>query len=124
MTKTALKLKCVFSKCFHGPKREPKKPLNKGLQGDFVLFELDCIIFQIVENMPFLALIYRCNSMEYPLLLMRLQKMFSKMFSRKIDLKLVTYSEEQLPSLRICMMLHSLITVFHMLFKKSNLKNS
>ena len=55
---------------------------------------------------------------------MRLQKMFSKMFSRKIDLKLVTYSEEQLPSLRICMMLHSLITVFHMLFKKSNLKNS
>lgn len=51
-------------------------------------------------------------------------KMFSKMFSRKIDLKLVTYSEEQLPSLRICMMLHSLITVFHMLFKKSNLKNS
>ena len=88
------------------------------------LFKLDCIIFQIVENMPFLALIYRCNSMEYPLLLMRLQKMFSKMFSRKIDLKLVTYSEEQLPSLRICMMLHSLITVFHMLFKKSNLKNS
>lgn len=85
-----------------------------------ILFELDCIIFQIVENMPFLALIYRCNSMEYPLLLMRLQKMFS----RKIDLKLVTYSEEQLPSLRICMMLHSLITVFHMLFKKSNLKNS
>lgn len=40
MTKNALKLKCVFSKCFHGPKREPKKPLNKGLQGDFVLFEL------------------------------------------------------------------------------------
>lgn len=30
----------MFSKCFHGPKREPKKPLNKGLQGDFVLFEL------------------------------------------------------------------------------------
>lgn len=89
-----------------------------------ISLELDCIIFQIVENMPFLALIYRCNSMEYPLLLMRLQKMFSKMFSRKIDLKLVTYSEEQLPSLRICMMLHSLITVFHMLFKKSNLKNS
>ena len=41
MTKNALKLKCVFSKCFHGPKRERKKPLNKGLQGDFVLFELD-----------------------------------------------------------------------------------
>ena len=45
MTKNALKLKCVFSKSFHGPKREPKKPLNKGLQGDFVLFELlICII--------------------------------------------------------------------------------
>lgn len=41
MTKNALKLKCVFSKCFHGPKREPKKPLNKGLQGDFVLFKLE-----------------------------------------------------------------------------------
>lgn len=40
MTKNGLKLKCVFSKCFHGPKRERKKPLNKGLQGDFVLFEL------------------------------------------------------------------------------------
>ncbi len=41
MTKNGLKLKCVFSKCFHGPKRERKKPLNKGLQGDFVLFELN-----------------------------------------------------------------------------------
>lgn len=48
MTKNALKLKCVFSKCFHGPKRESKKPLNKGLQGDFVLFELRPSL--IIEN--------------------------------------------------------------------------
>lgn len=86
------------------------------------LFELDCIIFQMVENVPFLSLIYRCNSIKTGLFPMRLLKMFSKMFSRKWFLSVVTYPEEQIASLRICMMLHSLITVFHKSFMMSSLK--
>ena len=39
-------------------------------------------IFPIIENMPFLALVYRYNSIKTGLFPMRLQKMFSKMFSR------------------------------------------
>ena len=50
------------------------------------------------------------------------KKMFSKMFSRKWFLSVVTYPEEQIASLRICMMLHSLITVFHKSFMMSSLK--
>ena len=86
------------------------------------LFELDCIIFQMVENVPFLDLIYMCNSIKTGRFPMRLQKMFSKMFSRKWFLSVVTYPEEQIASLRICMMLHSLITVFHKSFMMSSLK--
>lgn len=56
MTKNGLKLKCVFSKCFHGPKRERKKPLNKGLQDDFVLFEL--LICIIISHIYYLNDIY------------------------------------------------------------------
>ena len=55
---------------------------------------------------------------------MRLQTMFSKMFSRKWFLSVVTYPEEQIASLRICMMLHSLITVFHKSFMMSSLKTA
>ena len=70
----------------------------------------------------FLTLIYRCNPAKIDFFLMRLQKMFSKMFSRKWFLSVVTYPEEQIASLRICMMLHSLITVFHKSFMMSSLK--
>ena len=99
-----------------------KKPLNKGLSQLLILFKLDCIIFQMVENVHFLELIYRYNSIKTELFPMRLQKMFSKMFSRKWFLSVVTYPEEQIASLRICMMLHSLITVFHKSFMMSSLK--
>ena len=57
-TEIELKSRCLFSKCFHGPKREPKKPLNKGLQGDFVLFELrnEPIIVNIFVNVVYINL--------------------------------------------------------------------
>ena len=48
-----------------------------------ISLELDCIIFPMIENMPFLDLIYMCNSIKTGRFPMRLQKMFSKMFSRK-----------------------------------------
>ena len=51
-TEIELKSRCLFSKCFHGPKREPKKPLNKGLQGDFVLFEL--LIYIIISDIYYI----------------------------------------------------------------------
>lgn len=68
-TEIELKSRCLFSKCFHGPKREPKKPLNKGLQGDFVLFELrpSPIIENIFVNICY-ELFSSFNSIFYYLL--------------------------------------------------------
>lgn len=56
-TEIELKSRCLFSKCFHGPKREPKKPLNKGLFQLLILFELgkesnnvNIIVYYIYAN--------------------------------------------------------------------------
>lgn len=59
----------MFSKCFHGPKRERKKPLNKGLQGDFVLFKLrpPPIIENIFVNI-YSVFLYTLNLIFYRLL--------------------------------------------------------